>query len=946
MKMKKQVPYIWFAPIITLGILLVIYAVNGIYPFGNNSTAFSDGLSQFVPFLSELSEKIRNGESLLFTWHSNNGINFWSIIAYYLASPLNFIALLFKPAEMDNAVTLLTIIKPVLAALTFSIFLKHKYNKNDLSIVIFSVLWAMSGMFIGFYYITSWFDSLIYFPLVILGLERMMNGKSAWFYSLFLGLSIISNFYIGWMICIFCVIYFVYLFISDDDVAYEGVVAPQADENDEETVNVFENLKNSYLLGSIFKFGFSSLLAGGISAIMALPIWEAIKNTNKGNIDEAEISLKTLWGLLGSLIFPVKNNYETLLSRDNAFAFCGILAIILFAAYFTIKGISIRKKIGCAFLTLALFGSVFIDFVYYLWHGFSEPAGFKIRFSFIISFVILIFAYEAFLKVKEVKLFGIIAGLILSVICFAGLLMNHTLSIYFATDKNIAMIIIAIVVFTALVFLLSKSNKKNVVLALLLVAVISESVIFNLDNINYYDNTKTLSEGEIVESVKENMTDYDSLTFVSKEKTFYDVYMYGMTYGYNALDSYSSTADGDFTLGIGDMGVYGNRINSQAGAAENTPIVNVLYPSKYYIDGSGRLKENQFRKVISQKYGYTIIENNYTMPFMYVADIGFAEWMPGDYPIYSQAQNAGMKALTGTEDEFCFFNENINFKFVNCEHIRNFDRIEENDAKHEDHEEHYEGDGHDHSHSDFEFLYDYTESHLKNYGLRFIDKSKEAQVTFDSVATTDGIMYLYVETNEFTDMRITLNGETTDYYVYGDGTYRTYELGEVKKGDVATITIGGYDPRISLGGVYALDTTNFTATGYTVNMENFENAYRKLDSMSDTQIVEFTETYVKANVTSYVDRAILYIPTANDGGWSVYIDGEQVDTYKHSGGQLITLITEGEHVVEMEYIPAGFTTGAIITSVSVLILAAWIIIATKRGKKESVEASSDNVNEE
>ena len=331
---------------------------------------------------------------------------------------------------------------------------------------------------------------------------------------------------------------------------------------------------------------------------------------------------------------------------------------------------------------------------------------------------------------------------------------------------------------------------------------------------------------------------------------------------------------------------------------------------------------------------------------MYVTDIGFAEWVPGDYPIYSQAQNAGMKAISGLQEEYCFFNENINFEFVNCEHMRNFDRIEENDAKHEDHEEHYEGDGHDHSHSDYEFLYDYTESHLKNYGLRFLDKSKEAQVTFDSVATTDGIMYLYVETNEFTDMTITLNGETTDYYVYGDGTYRTYELGEVKKGDVATITIGGYDPRISLGGVYALDTTNFTATGYTVNMENFENAYRKLDSMSDTEIVEFTDTYVKANVTSYVDRAILYIPTANDGGWSVYIDGEQVDTYKHSGGQLITLITEGEHTVEMKYTPAGFTTGAIITSVSVLILAAWIIIATKRSKKESVEALSDNVNEE
>lgn len=945
MKTKKQIPYIWFGPIITLAILLVIYAFNGIYPFGSNSTAFSDGLSQFVPFLSELSEKIRNGGSLFFTWHSNNGMNFWSTIAYYLASPLNLIALLFKPAEMDNAVTLLTIIKPVLASLTFSIFLKYKYNKNDLTIVIFSVLWAMSGMFVSVSYITSWFDSMIYFPLVILGIERMMNGKSAWFYSLFLGLSIISNFYVGWMICIFCVIYFLYLFISDDDVTYEGVVAPQSDENDEETVNVFENLKNSYLLGSIFKFGFSSLLAGGLSAIMALPVYQTIQSTNKGATEKYDVTFDTVLGILGSLIFPLENNYSTFLNRDTIFVFCGIFAILLCTIYFTIKSISLRKKIGHGFLLLAMLASIFVYPIYYTWHGFSEPAGYKYRFAFILSFIILKIAYEAFLKIKEVKLFGIIVGLIFAFICLAGFMMSSTLSAYFATEKNVAMIIIAIVAFTALIFLLSKNKKKNVVLALLLVAVIGESTIFNLNNINYYDNTKTLSESNIVESVKENMTDYDALTFVSKEKTFNDVYMYGMSYGYNSLETYSSMADGEFTITVADMGVYSNRINSQAGATENTPIVNVLYPSKYYIDGSGRLSENQFRKVIEEKDGYTYIENNYTMPFMYVADIDFVDWMPGDYPIYSQAQNAGMKALSATEDDICFFNENGNFTYVNCEHLRNFDRIEENDAQHE---EHYEGDGHNHSHSDFETLYDYSESHMKNYGLRFIDKSKVAQVSFDSVATSDGIMYLYVETNEFTDMKITLNGETTDYYVYGDGTYRTYELGEVKKGDVATITIGGYDPIISLGGVYAMDTTNFTATGYTVDMANFEKAYDKLDSMSDTEILEFDDTYVKANVTSYTENGIIYIPTTNDGGWSLYIDGEQVQTYKHSGGQIIARISEGEHIVEMKYCPVGFVPGAIITGVSVVILVAWAIIATKRFKKEEEYAtiSSNDVNEE
>lgn len=944
MKTKKQIPYIWLGPIFTLGIILVIYAINGIYPFGGNSTAFSDGLSQFVPFLAELKTKLTEGGSLFFTWHASNGTNFWAIIAYYLASPLNLISLFFKPSEMDNAVTLLTIIKPVLASLTFSLLLKYKYNKNDLSVTIFSILWAMSGMFISVSYITSWFDAIIYFPLVILGLERMMNGKSAWIYSAFLALSIVSNFYMGWIICIFCLLYFVYLLISDDEVAYEGVTAPQTEESESEEVsmNIFETFKNSYLLGSMFKFALSSILAGGISAIFILPMWNAIKFTNKGNLDEYEVSFDSFLGLLGSLIFPVKNNYSTILARDVVFSFCGIASIILFVSFFTIKSISARKKVGAALLTGILFASCLINFIYYIWHGFGEPAGFKVRFAFIISFVILTFAYEAFIKIKEIKPIGFILGVVFSCICLAGVVTNETISVYFANYKNIILIVGFIVAFSVILIFLSKVKAKNVVTAVLLVAIIGESIVLNMNNINYYDNTNTLSENDVVESVKDKMKDYDSLTFVSKNKDFNDVYMYGMTYGYNALECYSSTVNGDFTLGVADMGIYGNRINSQSGACENTPIVNVLYPTKYYIDGSGRLTQNQFRKVVSQKDGYTFIENNYTMPFMYVADIGFAKWIPGDYPIYSQAQNMGIKTISGTDEDVCFFNDNTNFEFVNCEHIRNYDRVTENE------EEHNENDGHDHSHDDFGDLFDYNESHLKNYGLKFIDKSKPAAVSYDSVATTDGIMYLYVETNEFTDMSVTLNGKTTEYYVYGDGTYRTYELGEVKKGDIAKITIGGYDPLISIGGVYAFDKTNFTATGYTVSMENFEKAYNKLDAMSDTEILEFSDTYVKAKVTSYVEGGIIYIPTTYDEGWDIYIDGEQVEFYKHSGGQIVAKMPEGEHTVEMKYTPKGFVAGAVITAVSVLILVAWAVISTKRFKKEqeNVIINKTDVNED
>ena len=109
MKTKKRIPYILLGPIITLALMLLIYALAGIYPFGRLTTAIGDGMAQYVPFLTELAEKIKNGGSLFFTWHAGRGTDFWSIIAYYLASPFNLIALFFGENEIIDYRIKLTI---------------------------------------------------------------------------------------------------------------------------------------------------------------------------------------------------------------------------------------------------------------------------------------------------------------------------------------------------------------------------------------------------------------------------------------------------------------------------------------------------------------------------------------------------------------------------------------------------------------------------------------------------------------------------------------------------------------------------------------------------------------------------------------------------------------------------------------------------------------------
>lgn len=934
MKSKNKINYIWFAPIITLGILLVLYAVADIFPFGANTSAFSDAVGQYVPMLAEFTNKIREGSSLFFTWHAGRGSNFLAIISYYLASPLNLIALLFKTSDIDNAFSVITILKPVLMALTFGIYLKHTYKKNDLSVVIFSVLWAFSGFIVGSFFFVSWMDSIIYFPLVILGLKKLMDGESGWFYALFLGLTIISNFYIGWMVCIFCVIYFVYSFIADDEVVYDGATANNDETDDESTVNIFAVFKNSYLLNSCIRFACASLLAGAFSAILALPAAGALQQTLKGTTHTDSIIVNTnIWGLLASHIIPFKNVYDSLGSTQCIFAFCGIMTVILCVAYFFAKGISKRKKAANAFLLIVFWASMWIYPLSFAWHGFGEPYGIMYRFAFLYSFVLLKIAFEAFCEIKTIPIYGFIAGIIMCAVDIFAITKNALFNTYFSSAEYLLPIIVFTIIFTVVLILLSKDIKgEKAVSVVLLFAIVLETGVLNRDNINHRDLTPLISERETVEEFSKDLPDGEYLAFAKKDTSFNDIAMYGMLFNNNDNSTYSSLANGDFTLAMACFGCYGNGINAVDGAKEQTPIFNLLFPTKYYLDGTENLSENSFRKIISSGNGYTLYENDYTMPFMYTIAKTIDEWDPFAYLSPADDQNAAFKYITNLNKDVLSYNEVENISYENCKNISNLDRLDET------------GRGQDYSDEYYEFM----ESKMLRFSTKITDTTKPAYITISSKAQNDGIMYLYVDVTQFTDLTITVNGVSREYTAFGVGENRTYEIGEVNKDDVVTVKLGGYrHEKDAEGNIYPTPYEAVGALCYTVDMDIFREGYNKLDAMSDTEMLEFEDTYVKAKVISYED-GMLYIPTAYDEGWTITIDGEEVPLYEHESHILMTEISKGEHIVEMKYVPQGFIPGAVITGVSVLILVAWAVISIKRLKKEQESdiIASNDVNEE
>lgn len=136
-------------------ICIIICIGNGVYPFGDYCLLHMDLYHQYLPFFNELWEKLRNGASLMYTWNIGLGSDFVSVFAYYLASPLNWLVVLFPKSHIIEFIELLIIFKISLSGATFFYFLKehfvllgkdNRYHDNTfVPAFVFSTAYALSG---------------------------------------------------------------------------------------------------------------------------------------------------------------------------------------------------------------------------------------------------------------------------------------------------------------------------------------------------------------------------------------------------------------------------------------------------------------------------------------------------------------------------------------------------------------------------------------------------------------------------------------------------------------------------------------------------------------------------------------------------------------------------------------------------------------------------------
>ena len=341
--------------------MAVCYALLGVLPFGSNLPFTGDARDQYLPFFGIVRKALREGGSLLWSWRAGLGTNLWAMISYYCASPWNLPAVFLPDSAQDLYFSLLICVRLGLGGWCMSVLLQTIDRRPQLSVSVFSVMYALCTWLVGNYFQFIWSDTVTAAPLVLAGLILLVRDRDCRLYVLALAWAVLCNPYIGYIVCLMTVLcWLALLFILRRPLRT--------------------------LPGEAGRFAGCSLLGGGFGAVFYLPMAFALRDTYATGegfpaLDETIVSYP---GVLGRLLTNSEFHSHTLAPNIA----CGMLAVFLVGGFLTARRISVRERIAGLLMTALLTVSLWYVPLNYVWHGFHSTNGYPFRYAFLVPLVL------------------------------------------------------------------------------------------------------------------------------------------------------------------------------------------------------------------------------------------------------------------------------------------------------------------------------------------------------------------------------------------------------------------------------------------------------------------------------------------------------------------------------------------------------------------------------
>lgn len=559
-KLKKIRKFIVAFMIPVIVFLLIFFISNMIF----TKTIFvSDMQGQYIALFNYLKDLLSNSANSFYSFSKGLGGGMIGTIAYYLSSPLNLLMLFFKKTDLNYALITILMIKIGLSGLFMFIFLRYNNKMKTMNLIIFSTCYALMSYSFAYYFHIMWFDCIYLLPLVMLGIDKLINKKSGLLYGMSLFVALFSNYYIGYMICIFSCIYFTYKLILN----YKF-------KEDKQTI-----------LKICLKFIIISILSGMIVMFILVPTFIELMNTNKNNstnvFNKFIINLN-IFDTLKNSIF-LNYGYKKILNDVTPIIYCGIINVILIIMYFFNNTIKKKERI-LSFIILVIFLLSFTtNFLNFIWHGFNSPMCFNYRYSFIYIFFIVYLSCKNFSNMKNMKLN-------IYLFCYIIILFLGIYSII--SDKNYYMNInLGLAgLYLILMFLINNDkyikykNKLNILMIILIICELFLNGYLCIRGYGLSYNKEYKDRLNIINDEINNIKK-DNSKFYRIEKDFEYSSMDSLIYKYNSASSFVSTLEAKQINFMNNVGIIALD-NSYSYKKGNTKFLNSILGIKYYLTTS------------------------------------------------------------------------------------------------------------------------------------------------------------------------------------------------------------------------------------------------------------------------------------------------------------------------------------------------------------------------
>lgn len=852
---KKYLPYI-LAFLVPAVCLYVSYAFFNVWPFGKRSVLVLDLNGQYVYFYEALKRVFFGDGSIFYSWNRNISGEFMGIFGYYLASPFSIIPVLFPRAYLTEGLLAMQLAKVGASGLAFSFYLTKTGRSKRYASVIFATLYGLIAYNVVQIMNPMWVDGVVFLPLIIFGLERLVKKKKFIFFSLMLGLMFISNFYIGYMVGIFTFFYFLVFMISEDK---------------------FKDTKDS--LKTCLRYIIGGALAVGLAALVILPVYKSL-SLGKMEFSSATYEFNEKFPVMSFVakLFPL--TYDSVNVQGLPFVYCGILSLLLAPLFFVTKKISLRKKI-CALVILVIsFLLMYVSVFDLLMHGGQWPNWLNYRYSFLFSFLFLTIAAQSFNEITTMelkslfKVYGVWIALLI--------LFNDKWTGFVSDVKTYWLIAILFTVYLAFCIFAKEKNTYRICI-FCLVAIISGELIYNsVDSFEKIDK-------EVLYSTRASYTDwYDEFapvvteikekdsSFYRIEKTYHRTVNDSMALNNYGISHSSSLMNTDVLNFIKYMGYTSRGFESRynGGTIVGDSLLGIKYVIVEWEDVGTEIKpkdknhafDSLYKDIFDNGYVLHVYENPYALPIAFYADSQLIETEFTDNVF--ENQNMLINNILGSSGDEYFKEATINERTLT--NITEFDAIDQ---------------------------------------MRYvpIDSSMASSVDYNLKNTLSGEMYMYIPAKYQRNVVANFNGTPVSDY-FAENNHVALALGKVEENSESTLKL-----ILKEDDLYMCEPEF-----YILDEQLFADAVNQIKS-NPSEVTKKNDNHLIIKTTAKEDGYI-YTSIPYEKGWSVKVDGKKVDTVCISDSLLAIPISAGEHTIKMKFVSNGFTIGFLISITALAII--------------------------